>query len=173
MKNILKTAFVLGLSVSMISPAAVMAGPQKIKTTEKKSESGTKSVTGITHADSYEELYELLKKQNESTTAGANARGIAMYAEEDTMDAVAETAVESTDTGSSSPGYSGETIDPGFTYDKESGIITLPLSQEDTLLFSELEPVWVQLRLRDNLDNAIASEPMRVNVGEIFKDGVI
>ena len=43
-----------------------------------------------------------------------------MYAEEDTMDAVAETAVESTDTGSSSPGYSGETIDPGFTYDKES-----------------------------------------------------
>ena len=60
-----------------------------------------------------------------------------------------------------------------FTYDKENGIITLPLSQEDTLLFSELEPVWVQLRLRDNLDNAIASEPMRVNVGEIFKDGVI
>ena len=40
------------------------------------------------------------------------------------------------------------------TYDKENGIITLPLSQEDTLLFSELEPVWVQLRLRDNLDNA-------------------
>ena len=38
------------------------------------------------------------------------------------------------------------------TYDKENGIITLPLSQEDTLLFSELEPVWVQLRLRDNLD---------------------
>ena len=120
MKNILKTAFVLGLSVSMISPAAVMAGSKKIKTTEKKSESDTKSVTGITHADSYEELYELLKKQNESTTAGANARGIAMYAEEDTMDAVAETAVESTDTGSSSPGYSDETIDPGFTYDKES-----------------------------------------------------
>jgi hypothetical protein len=59
------------------------------------------------------------------------------------------------------------------TYDKENGIITLPLSQEDTLLFSELEPVWVQLRLRDNLDSAIASEPMRVNVGEIFKDGVI
>lgn len=120
MKNILKTALVLGLSVSMISPAAVMAGPKKIKTTEKKSESDTKSVTGITHADSYEELYELLKKQNESTTAGANARGIAMYAEEDTMDAVAETAVESTDTGSSSSGYSGEIIDPGFTYDKES-----------------------------------------------------
>ena len=124
MKNILKTALVLGLSVSMISPAAVMAGTPKIKTTEKKSdkkkESDTKSVTGITHADSYEELYELLKKQNESTTAGANARGIAMYAEEDTMDAVAETAVESADTGSSSSGYSGEIIDPGFTYDKDS-----------------------------------------------------
>jgi hypothetical protein len=59
------------------------------------------------------------------------------------------------------------------TYEQESGTITLPLSQEDTLLFSELEPVWVQIRLRDNLGNAVASEPMRVNVGEIFKDGVI
>lgn len=116
MKNILKTALVLGLSVSMISPASVMAETPKIKTTEKKTESDTKSVTGITHADSYEELYELLKKQNESTTAGANARDTAMYAEEDTMDAVAE----STDTGSSSSGYSDEIIDPGFTYDKDS-----------------------------------------------------
>ena len=59
------------------------------------------------------------------------------------------------------------------TYEQESGTITLPLSQEDTLLFSDLEPVWVQIRLRDNLGNAVASEPMRVNVGEIFKDGVI
>ena len=59
------------------------------------------------------------------------------------------------------------------TYEQESGTITLPLSQEDTLLFSELEPVWMQIRLRDNLGNAVASEPMRVNVGEIFKDGVI
>jgi len=59
------------------------------------------------------------------------------------------------------------------TYDQESGTITLPLTQEETLLFSERVPVWVQLRLRDNLDNAVASEPMRVDVGEIFKDGVI
>lgn len=59
------------------------------------------------------------------------------------------------------------------TYEQESGTITLPLSQEDTLLFSELEPVWVQIRLRDNLGNAVASEPMRVSVEEIFKDGVI
>lgn len=59
------------------------------------------------------------------------------------------------------------------TYEQESGTITLPLSQEGTLLFSELEPVWVQIRLRDNLGDAVASEPMRVNVGEIFKDGVI
>ena len=59
------------------------------------------------------------------------------------------------------------------TYEQESGTITLPLSQEETLLFSELEPVWVQIRLRDNLGNAVASEPRRVNVGEIFKDGVI
>lgn len=59
------------------------------------------------------------------------------------------------------------------TYEQEIGTITLPLSQEDTLHFSELEPVWVQIRLRDNLGNAVASEPMRVNVGEIFKDGVI
>lgn len=42
------------------------------------------------------------------------------------------------------------------TYEQESGTITLPLSQEDTLLFSELEPVWVQIRLRDNLGNAVA-----------------
>lgn len=59
------------------------------------------------------------------------------------------------------------------TYDTDSGTITLPLSQEDTLRFKEHEPAWVQLRLRDNLDNAVASEPMRVDVGEIFKDGVI
>ena len=36
MKNILKTAFVLGLSVSMISPAAVMAGAQKNKNNRKE-----------------------------------------------------------------------------------------------------------------------------------------
>lgn len=59
------------------------------------------------------------------------------------------------------------------TYEQESGTITLPLSQQDTLRFSGREPVWVQIRLRDNLDNAVASEPMRVDVGEIFKDGVI
>ena len=44
---------------------------------------------------------------------------------------------------------------------------------ESILKIEYLLVVWVQLRLRDNLDNAIASEPMRVNVGEIFKDGVI
>lgn len=59
------------------------------------------------------------------------------------------------------------------TYDKENGIITLPLSQEDTLLFSELEPVWVQLLPAGQSGQRPCSEPMRVNVGEIFKDGVI
>lgn len=53
------------------------------------------------------------------------------------------------------------------------GIIHLPLTQEDTLKLTDDEPVWVQLRLRDNLGNAVASEPMRVEVGEVFKDGVI
>lgn len=59
------------------------------------------------------------------------------------------------------------------SYDKETGVISLPLTQADTLLFSTTEPLWVQLRLRDNLDNAIASDPIRVDVGAIFKDGVI
>ena len=59
------------------------------------------------------------------------------------------------------------------TYDEETGIISLPLTQEDTLAFNAQEPLWVQLRLRDNLDNAAASDPFRVDVGEIFKDGVI
>ena len=104
MKNILKKALVLGLSVSMIPAAQVMA--------DNKDESDIKSITGITHADSYEELYELLKKQNENMNAGNNARGIAMYTEEATMDAVAETA----DTGSSSAVTATEDIDPDFTY---------------------------------------------------------
>lgn len=60
-----------------------------------------------------------------------------------------------------------------ISYDKETGVISLPLTQADTLLFNAAEPLWVQLRLRDNLDNAIASDPIRVDVGAIFKDGVI
>ena len=59
------------------------------------------------------------------------------------------------------------------TYDKETGVISLPLTQADTLVFDAREPLWVQLRLRDNLDNAAVSDPIRVDVGEIFKDGVI
>ena len=59
------------------------------------------------------------------------------------------------------------------SYDREAGVIDLMLTQEDTLCFNAKEPLWVQLRLRDNLDNAVASEPMRVDVGDIFKDGVI
>lgn len=58
-------------------------------------------------------------------------------------------------------------------YNAETGVINLPLTQEDTLLFSDTVPLWVQIRLRDNLGNAVASEPMRVDVGEIYKDGVI
>lgn len=59
------------------------------------------------------------------------------------------------------------------SYDKETGVISLPLTQEDTPAFDDKEPLWVQLRLRDNLDNSVASDPIRVDVGEIFKDGVI
>ncbi len=59
------------------------------------------------------------------------------------------------------------------SYDTESGVITLPLTQEDTLIFAENTAALVQIRLRDNLGNAVASDPMRVMVGEIFKDGVI
>ncbi len=58
-------------------------------------------------------------------------------------------------------------------YDNESGIITLPLTQEDTLLFNENAVLWAQIRLKDDLNNAIASDPVKIAVGEIFKDGVI
>ncbi len=58
-------------------------------------------------------------------------------------------------------------------YYQNSGTIKLPLTQEDTLKFKGDKPVWVQLRLRDNLGNAVASDPLRCEVGTILKDGVI
>lgn len=59
------------------------------------------------------------------------------------------------------------------SYDAERGVITLPLTQEDTLAFTANTETSVQIRLRDNLGNAVASDPIRVMVGDIFKDGVI
>lgn len=65
-----------------------------------------------------------------------------------------------------------KTLDDVIYY-SDSGTIKLPLTQEDTLKLDSTEPVWVQLRLKDNLDNAVASDPIRCEVGMILKDGVI
>lgn len=51
--------------------------------------------------------------------------------------------------------------------------ITLPLTQEDTLKLSAPHAVYIQLRIRDTLGNAIASEIIRTDVKAILKDGVI
>lgn len=51
--------------------------------------------------------------------------------------------------------------------------ITLSLSQEDTLKFCAKHAVYIQLRIRDALGNAIASEIIRTDAEAILKEGVI
>lgn len=51
--------------------------------------------------------------------------------------------------------------------------IVLPLTQDDTLRFDAPHAVYVQLRIRDTLGNAIASEIIRTDAEAILKDGVI
>lgn len=50
--------------------------------------------------------------------------------------------------------------------------IILPLSQEDTLKFI-VGTATIQIRLRDTNGNALASNPMYIQVEKIYKDGVI
>ena len=50
--------------------------------------------------------------------------------------------------------------------------IILPLSQEDTLKFI-VGTATIQIRLRDINGNALASNPMYIQVEKIYKDGVI
>lgn len=52
-------------------------------------------------------------------------------------------------------------------------VITLPLTQENTLAFYAPSPVYIQLRIRDIGGNAIASDIIRTDVDGILKDGVI
>lgn len=59
------------------------------------------------------------------------------------------------------------------SYDKEAGIISLQLSQADTLSFNADEQLWAQIRLRDDAGNAPASEPILIDVERIFKEGEI
>lgn len=56
--------------------------------------------------------------------------------------------------------------------DDEQKTITLPLTQEDTLHFSE-STMQVQIRLRLNNDLAYASDIVDTEIGKILKDGVI
>ena len=51
-------------------------------------------------------------------------------------------------------------------------VITLPLSQEDTLAFKS-GVVTVQLRLRDSEGNALASNLKKFNAENVLKEGVI
>lgn len=52
-------------------------------------------------------------------------------------------------------------------------VITLPLEQADTLRFCAPKAVYIQLRIRDKLGNAIASEIIRTDAETILKEGVI
>lgn len=60
-----------------------------------------------------------------------------------------------------------------LTIDPVEKTITLNLTQEDTLDFTDTKVVEVQLRVRLNNDVAVASSIMDVDVSPILKEGVI
>ncbi len=51
--------------------------------------------------------------------------------------------------------------------------IIMPLDQEDTLVLSAPQAVYLQLRIRDTDGNALASKVLKVYAEDILKDGVI
>lgn len=55
----------------------------------------------------------------------------------------------------------------------EDDTIKVKLSQYDTLLFNAKQLVRIQLRVKTTDGNALASEIIKVSVGEILKDGEI
>ena len=55
----------------------------------------------------------------------------------------------------------------------EGGIITVRLTQDDTLAFQTEGEVQIQIRLRTAAGDALASEIIGVHVGRVLKDGVI
>lgn len=52
-------------------------------------------------------------------------------------------------------------------------VITLTLTQEDTLRLNAPHAVQIQLRLKDTAGNALASEIIRTDAETILKEGVI
>ena len=52
-------------------------------------------------------------------------------------------------------------------------VLTLRLTQQDTLKLNAFLPVAIQIRIRTNDGNAVASNIITTSVGQILKDGVI
>lgn len=55
----------------------------------------------------------------------------------------------------------------------EDGYISVKLSQEETLKFTEIGPVEIQIRFTDMSENAYASNVITTKVDRILKEGVI
>ena len=55
----------------------------------------------------------------------------------------------------------------------DGSILTLRLTQQDTLKLNAFLPVAIQVRIRTNDGNAVASNIITTSVGQILKDGVI
>lgn len=55
----------------------------------------------------------------------------------------------------------------------DGSILTLRLTQQDTLKLNAFLPVAIQIRIRTNDGNAVASNIITTSVGQILKDGVI
>lgn len=51
--------------------------------------------------------------------------------------------------------------------------IFVELSQEDTLALRASQTVYIQLRIRDTSDNAVASKVLRLYTDDVLKEGVI
>ena len=55
----------------------------------------------------------------------------------------------------------------------DGSVLTLRLAQQDTLKLNAFMPVAIQVRIRTNDGNAVASNIITTSVGQILKDGVI
>lgn len=55
----------------------------------------------------------------------------------------------------------------------DGAILTLRLTQQETLKLNAFMPVAIQIRMRTNDGNAVASNIIITSVGQILKDGVI
>ena len=55
----------------------------------------------------------------------------------------------------------------------DGSVLTLRLTQQDTLKLNAFLPVAIQIRIRTNDGNAVASNIITTSVGQILKDGVI